>query len=188
MKQEKIFLQSVLFLFCLIALLSGCDNGDDNNSTGGTSVLSSSEVSDSVGGSGVTQTSASTADLKSYLTTAINDEYRAKNTYIAVMNKFGQVKPFVEIKESEEQHISMLVNLFNQYGLSVPANTGNALSAPATLSEACSLGVQAEIENVQMYDDLLAGTTEYADVQTVFKQLQSASQNQHLPAFQNCAD
>ncbi|MCI5180444.1 MAG: DUF2202 domain-containing protein [Candidatus Electrothrix sp. AW3_4] len=174
MKQGKIFLQSVLLLFCLTALLTGCDNGDDNDSTGGTSVLSSSE--------------ASTGDLKSYLTTAINDEYRAKNTYIAVMNKFGQVNPFVEIKESEEQHISMLVSLFNKYGLSVPANTGNALSAPATLSEACSLGVQAEIENAHMYDGLLAGTTEYADVQTVFKQLQSASQNQHLPAFQKCAD
>ncbi|MCI5127678.1 MAG: hypothetical protein D3907_04070 [Candidatus Electrothrix sp. AUS3] len=82
MKQGKIFLQSVLLLFCLTALLNGCDNGDDNDSTGGTSVLSSSE--------------ASTGDLKSYLTTAIEDEYRAKNTYIAVMNKFGQVNPFVK--------------------------------------------------------------------------------------------
>ncbi|MCI5141937.1 MAG: DUF2202 domain-containing protein [Candidatus Electrothrix sp. ATG1] len=122
------------------------------------------------------------------MTTAINDEYRAKNTYIAVMNKFGQVKPFVNIKESEEQHINMLVNLFNNYGLSVPANTVGALPVPATLGEACSMGVEAEIENAHMYDNLLAGTTEYSDVQAVFKQLQSASSNQHLPAFQNCAN
>ena len=171
-KQGSYF-QAILLLFCLATLFTACDNGDDDNSDGGTAVI---------------QSSAASADLNGYLTTAINDEYRAKNTYIAVMNKFGQVQPFVNIKESEEQHISMLADLFNKYGLSVPANPGTALSAPATLREACSLGVQAEIENARMYDDLLAGTTEYADVQTVFKQLQSASRNQHLPAFQNCAD
>ncbi|MCI5184101.1 MAG: hypothetical protein D3921_16555, partial [Candidatus Electrothrix sp. AW1] len=77
MKQGKIFLQSVLLLFCLTALLTGCDNGDDNDSTGGTSVLSSSE--------------ASTGDLKSYLTTAINDEYRAKKVQISIEPPRGYV-------------------------------------------------------------------------------------------------
>ncbi|WPD22552.1 MAG: hypothetical protein SD837_20490 [Candidatus Electrothrix scaldis] len=171
-KKGRFFLASSFIFFSSIALLSGCDNGGDDSSDGGTTVL----------------TSEASADLNGYLTTAINDEYRAKNTYVAVMNKFGEVQPFANIKKSEEQHIGMLANLFNNYGLSVPANPGNALSAPATLGEACSLGVQAEIENAHMYDDLLAGTTEYADVQTVFRKLQSASLNQHLPAFQNCAD
>ncbi|MCI5212554.1 MAG: hypothetical protein D3910_28055, partial [Candidatus Electrothrix sp. ATG2] len=106
-KQGKLFL-STLLLACSVALLTGCDNGNDDTSDGGTAVVPSSEAS---------------SDLHAHLTTAINDEYRAKNTYIAVMNKFGQVKPFVNIKESEEQHINMLVNLFNNYGLSVPANT-----------------------------------------------------------------
>ncbi|RWX43335.1 hypothetical protein H206_02883 [Candidatus Electrothrix aarhusensis] len=171
--KKRFFLASFSLLLCLSGLLAGCDNGDENNSDGGTAVVLSSEAS---------------SDLNSHLTRAINDEYRAKNTYIAVMNKFGEVQPFANIKNSEEQQISMLVNLFNNYGLPVPANTASGLSVPGTLSEACSLGVQAEIENANMYDELLAGTIDYPDVQTVFKKLQSASSDQHLPAFQECAD
>jgi hypothetical protein len=161
-----------LILSGLVLIFSGCDNGDDISSDSGSAVA----------------TSDASADLNAHLTTAINDEYRARNTYIGVMNKFGQVKPFVNIKKAEEQHIDMLVNLFNKYGLSVPANTVAGLATPATLRDACALGVQAEIENARLYDDLLAGTGAYPDVQTVFRQLRSASQDQHLPAFQRCAN
>jgi hypothetical protein len=127
-------------------------------------------------------------DLNGYLTAAINDEYRAQDTYENVMTRIGQVRPFVNIKRAEEQHISLLVNLFNTYGLPVPGDTVGGFAAPATLAEACALGVEAEIANVQLYDSLLNGTANYPDVQSVFRQLQSASQDKHLPAFQGCAN
>lgn len=122
------------------------------------------------------------------MTAAINDEYRARDTYQGVIDKFGNVRPFVNIKKSEEQHIRLLVGLYNTYGISVPSDTVGGLATPATVNASCSLGVQAEIANADMYVGLLAGTTNYPDVQDVFKQLRDASLYQHLPAFQNCAD
>lgn len=180
-KMSKRMSQSLLSLIlsALMLTLSGCDNGDDRSSDGGTGVV---PVAENVP---ATETSG---DLNGYLTTAIHDEYRARDTYIAVMTKLGQVQPFVNIKQAEEQHIAMLANLFNNYGLPVPADTVGGLPAPDTLAEACSVGVQAEIENGNLYNDLLAGTVDYPDVQAVFRQLQAASLEQHLPAFQRCAN
>lgn len=48
--------------------------------------------------------------------------------------------------------------------------------------------VEAEIENGEMYQRLLALTSDYPDVQQVFLNLQRASQENHLPAFQRCAE
>ncbi len=48
--------------------------------------------------------------------------------------------------------------------------------------------MNAEIENAEMYNQLLANTTDYADVQDVFKNLQRASQENHLTAFQRCVE
>ena len=50
------------------------------------------------------------------------------------------------------------------------------------------MGVQAEIENGEMYQRLLALTPKYPDVQQVFLNLQRASQENHLRAFQRCAE
>jgi hypothetical protein len=56
------------------------------------------------------------------------------------------------------------------------------------VDDACSVGVQAELANASLYNDLLSETSSNSDFQAVFKQLQSASLNQHLPAFQRCAN
>lgn len=165
--------QSFILLAFSILLLAGCDNGDDQAS---------------VGGSDIAPASGTSTDLNNYLTSAINDEYKARDTYRAVIDKFGQVRPFSNIIKSEEQHIRLLANLFNTYGLPVPSDTVGGLPAPASLGDACRVGVQAEIDNAKMYDRLLNGTDKYSDVQAVFRQLQSASLNQHLPAFQRCAN
>ena len=164
----------VFLMTVSLVVLTGCSSSDDDDGTAG-------------GSGGSTIESAST-DLAYYLTAAINDEYRARDTYLEIINKFGEVRPFPNIMRAEEQHIAMVVNLFNTYGMSVPPDRVGGLPAPASIAAACSLGVQAEIENADLYDELLAGTRAYADVQTVFKSLQSASLNQHLPAFRRCAE
>ena len=168
--------------FAFIALLAffaffatACsDSNDDQGSSGGST------------GTVVPSTAAN--DLATYLLAAINDEYRARDTYQGVINTFGNVRPFTNIKRSEEQHIALLVGLYNTYGISVPADTVGGLATPATVAASCSLGVQAEIANADMYVGLLAGTSNYPDVQDVFVRLRDASLNQHLPAFQRCAE
>ena len=118
------------------------------------------------------------------LVMAINDEYKARATYQAVLNKFGSVALFTNIVQSEATHIAALKRLFNAYGLPIPPDTyaGN-VQAPATLEDAAQVGVEAEKANVAMYDGFLTFVKE-PDIVAVFTQLRSASQVKHLPAFQ----
>lgn len=128
-------------------------------------------------------------NLEKALVEALEDEYKARATYRSVISQFGEIRPFINIVESEERHIQALVSLFQKYEISIPAdNYADRVKVPASVEEACQNGVQAEIENGEMYQRLLALTSEYSDVQRVFLNLQRASQENHLPAFQRCAE
>jgi len=131
------------------------------------------------------QTSQPLADqTKAALVAAINDEYKARATYRAVLDKFGSITPFANIVRSEGTHIVALERLFAAYGLPVPPDTyAGTVQAPATLQRAAQIGVDAEIANVAMYDGFLTLAQE-PDIVTVFTQLRDASQDKHLPAFQ----
>ena len=77
--------------------------------------------------------------------------------------------------------------LFKKYRIEVPRDEWyNEVSAFATQREACAAGVNAEIDNVKMYDGFLTFVKE-RDIVDVFKRLRNASQDNHLPAFQRCA-
>jgi hypothetical protein len=118
---------------------------------------------------------------------ALADEYKAWSVYDQVIADFGAVRPFTNIQRAEENHIAALLRLFDAYGLDAPANEwpGN-VPAFDTLAEACAAGVQAEIDNADLYDSF-SGAVDNPDIVRVFAALQRASQEQHLPAFQRCA-
>jgi hypothetical protein len=117
---------------------------------------------------------------------AIEEEYGALNTYQAVVNRFGSVGPFSRIVRSEQQHVNALARLFTKYGLPVPANPGLAPApAFASLAAACQTGVDAEIKDAALYDTLKP-SVDNADILQVFANLQAASLNNHLPAFDAC--
>jgi hypothetical protein len=117
---------------------------------------------------------------------SINDEYRARAFYQAVIEKFGSVRPFSNIVQSENNHVNLWMNIFAKYGIAVPTDSfaGN-ISVPDTLKDACKMGVTVEIDNVQMYDKFLNFVTE-PDLKTAFTQLRQISQERHLPAFEHC--
>lgn len=125
-------------------------------------------------------------DIK-VLAEALNDEYKAYATYDQVINDFGNVRPFSNIREAEGRHINALLSLYRKYGLPIPKNPWpEKVTRYKTLTEACEAGVAAEIENGAMYERLLQ-QTEKADIRAILKNLQAASQQRHLPAFQRCA-
>ena len=119
---------------------------------------------------------------------AIDDEYKALSTYEAVIDRFGAVRPFVMIKGAEEQHIASLKAVYDKYGLEIPGNNWSGqVAAPASLQEACQIGVAAEIANAALYrEQLLPMVTDYPDISAVFTSLMSASAQKHLPAFEKC--
>ncbi|NVK18487.1 MAG: DUF2202 domain-containing protein [Methylocystaceae bacterium] len=126
-----------------------------------------------------------TDQLEAVLTEALEDEYKARATYNAVLDKFGDVRPFSNIVHAESRHASALEKLFVKYGYDIPDDTwAQNVQAPPSLLSASKVAVRAEIENAEMYDRLLAQTRDYPDVQRVLSNLQRASQQNHLPAFE----
>ena len=119
---------------------------------------------------------------------AIQDEYLARAEYVAIMAKFGSARPFSNIVQAEERHVEWLEGLFGKYGFAVPVDTAKSLVvAPKDMKSALEAGVQAEIDNIAMYDSFLNGAGAAplaADVRAMFEELKRASEN-HLRAFRN---
>jgi hypothetical protein len=118
---------------------------------------------------------------------AVEDEYLARGEYLAIMDKFGVQKPYSNIINSEETHLSYLEEVYLAYGLEFPADTSEEhIIIPADLLEAAKTGVQAEIDNIEMYELFL--TFDLPDnVYDVFSALKNGSDN-HLRAFQRQVD
>lgn len=123
----------------------------------------------------------------SALQQALDDEYKAWSIYDRVIKDFGEVRPFVNIREAESRHIQALLSLFKHYNISPSKNRwiGN-VPTYNNINEACKAAAMAEIENVALYNKLLNSTTKQ-DILGVYNALQQASEKRHLPAFQRCA-
>jgi len=52
---------------------------------------------------------------------ALDDEYRAWATYDQVIADFGEVRPFINIREAEARHMAALQRLFARYASLHPA-------------------------------------------------------------------
>ena len=117
---------------------------------------------------------------------AVYDEFKAYETYTKIIEKFGLVQPFVNIKEAEAVHYAALIQLMQKYNVEVPLNNwASKIEIPNTFIECCEMGVAGEISNIAMYNNLLNYAVE-PDIKDVLFRLQAASYNNHLPAFRNC--
>jgi rubrerythrin len=126
--------------------------------------------------------------LVEILNEALMDEIEARDTYRKIIDTYGPARPFANIVEAEQRHIEMLLPLFERYGIPVPEAPDPArIPVPGSLLETCGAAVRAEIDNVTVYDRLLA-ETELADVRVVLLRLQAASRDHHLPAFRRCVE
>jgi len=121
------------------------------------------------------------------LSEALDDEYRSWATYDQVIADFGAVQPFFNIRDAESRHIEALCALYVRYGLPIPENPWRGkVERYASLQEACEAAAAAEIANGAMYERLIAATRR-PDMLAVLRNLQAASQQRHLPAFQLAA-
>jgi len=129
-----------------------------------------------------------TMSLEEALRRALEDEYHARATYRAVLDAFGDVRPFVNIVESEERHIQALKRLFEKHGLAVPHdNWAGRVPAPESLERACEDAVEAELENAALYEKLIEAAHGHPEAQETFRRLRAASQERHLPAFERAS-
>lgn len=127
-------------------------------------------------------------NLKTVLVEALDDERKAEATYRAVIEKSGEVRPFINIIEAERRHSAAIERQMIRLGFAIPANQWQGKGmAPATLAEACSMAITAEVENIALYDRLLPAIADES-VRHVLQNLQDASRDNHLPAFRRCLE
>ena len=108
--------------------------------------------------------------------------------YRSVILHQGEVPPFSLIVQAEAQHVAALQRLFTRRGWTAPASAWTAEQFPqfATLADACAAGVAAEREDADFYVPYLRRSDLPSDVRTVLTNLQTASLENHLPAFERC--
>ena len=129
-----------------------------------------------------------TAEQESALVAALEEEYGAVALYESVMDAFGTVQPFASIARSEQMHVKALLNIFERYGVTAPAApAASDLPSFDTLEAACAAGTAAEIADGALYDELMP-LFDQPDVLRVFENLQRASLENHLPAFEACEE
>lgn len=121
--------------------------------------------------------------LEDMLLYALEDEHAALAEYEALMEKFDLNRPYSNIARSEMTHISYLEDLYENYEIRIPEiNADEHLVLPSSAVEAAEIGVQAEINNIHMYNIFLEQKLP-EDVAEVFTLLKNASEN-HLKAFE----
>ena len=130
----------------------------------------------------------SSLDLVAAMEEAIQDEFKAENTYLRVLADFGPQLPFQNIVFAEERHSQALAWLFQKREMEVPLSQWHLDNVPrfGTLQQACAAAVQAELDNIALYDRLFAMELP-GDVRNVFEHNREASLTRHLPAFQACS-
>lgn len=95
--------------------------------------------------------------LEEALRAALDDEYHARATYRAVLDAFGDLRPFINMVESEERHIQALKRQVERHGIAVPNdNWAGRVAAPESLERAFEDAVKAEHENAVLYEKLAA--------------------------------
>jgi hypothetical protein len=123
----------------------------------------------------------SIADMLMY---AAQDEYLARAEYAAIIEKFDVTRPYSNIMKSEETHLDYLEDIYAKYKMEFPLDEAKEkLVIPNDLLEAAKVGVQAEIDNIAMYEKFLSYDLS-EDIENVFNSLMKGSVN-HLNAFQN---
>ncbi|WP_294541729.1 DUF2202 domain-containing protein [uncultured Rhodoblastus sp.] len=125
-------------------------------------------------------------DLHTILIEALDDERKTEATYAAIIERFGQVRPFTNIVDAEARHSRAIERQMERLGIAVPENgrVGKG-AAPATLAAACEGAIVGELENIALYDRLLPQISDVT-ARSVLANLRDASRDNHLPAFRRC--
>lgn len=118
--------------------------------------------------------------LEKMLTYGLEDEYLAREEYDIALKTLGEnEKPFNGIISSEDVHIKWLKELLTKYGYPIPEDESKKyIQAPKDIIEAANHGIQAEIDNIEMYDKFLLEDIP-EDVKIIFTKLRDASKG-HL--------
>lgn len=125
--------------------------------------------------------------LHQALRIALYDEYAARAFYGLVVEAFGPQPPFVNIVHAEQRHVEALSRQCERLGIPRPLDPFPLeTEIEPTWRANCERAVMGEIANIRLYHYLLPHIND-PQVGNVMQNLQAASLNNHLPAFQQAA-
>lgn len=189
-----------LFVLCLAGafIAWGCDQAGGPVPTPAGPSVATAAASNAGGANPMPSASAKKppADIDpvlfAILDQSLQDEYHAYWTYSRVLQDFAEqsnLTPFTNIVNAEDAHVKAATKLFTKRAWVPLASTWTIDNVDTfdTFADACAGGVAAELENIALYDGLLASPLP-EDVAKVFTTLRTASLENHLPAFQKCVD
>jgi hypothetical protein len=175
-----------------LVMATACSTSEDisrstTSSSSATSTTAAGPSTAANGSSSNADASVPTATLAEVIQRAVHEERNAEATYQNVIAALGPIQPFVNISDSEAQHVADLEQLARKYGVDISNITAAGAPSPADKRAACTMGVGAERADIALYDELLPLVTDHPDVVQVLTNLRTASQDNHLPAFERCA-
>jgi hypothetical protein len=191
---------AILFIATVSIFSANCADSDVNKALAANNnsiVVSAPQVERELNAVGGNECKICTFDMAAYkgelkkeevngLLLALNDEYLATATYQQVNKDLGDPRPFVNIVRAEMRHAEMLKALFAKYGVPVPENPWPGdVPEFKSVADACKAGVEGEILNRDLYTSLFK-STERKDILDTYRNLQRASEENHLPAFERC--
>jgi len=136
-------------------------------------------------GAGAAQTDGDLT-LDDMLRYALEDERLAQAEYQAIMENFDVRNPFANIEKAEQTHEAALIDLYLARDMKLPDfDASSHLVIPDTLEEIYAVGIQAEINNIAMYESFLQEDLD-EDVRLVFEALKRGSES-HLAAFERAS-
>ena len=163
-------------------LFSGCSSTQEDTALPNT-VAEDSAVEDDNAYGAIGAELDDSYTIEEMLVYAIQDEFLARAEYEKLIDEFEVDRPFTNIIRAEETHIELLKPLFESYDINLPLDTSkDHLLIPNDLKEVYEIGVQAELDNIAMYESFLLEDLP-EDIRTVFESLKTASES-HLLAFQ----
>ncbi|MDZ7678050.1 MAG: hypothetical protein U5K29_05830 [Acidimicrobiales bacterium] len=119
---------------------------------------------------------------------ALDDQHRAHATYAQVVSDFGEVMPFANIVGSKSRHIESLTELMQRYEVPVPTDPWpTKVERYESVADACAEAAEAERASATLCSRLLAHAGR-SEVRDVLHELEEASRQRHLPAFQRCVE
>ena len=134
----------------------------------------------------VAQESTKTLSLAEVLQHAYDTEMNAYHTYSKVVGAFGDVFPFSNVLQAEQNHQAALMQVASIHNIELQSQEYGEPFVPKTVLECCEIGVACELKTIRVYDELLGFVKDYPEVQDLFYRLQAASYNNHLTAFRQC--
>lgn len=102
------------------------------------------------------------------------------------MTVSGAEGAFFIVCRSQERRLHALEALFVRRGLPLPA-PADELKTPRSCEQGCAVALAGEEAKEELYERLLDEARQ-ADLATMYRQLQRAAREVHVPAFRRCLD